>query len=669
MPPSNFFTSQKFRYISSFLFGVAWIFLIWIIGNAFFQFILGAKHKKEHSWTIAKDFFKFIFDPDKIVSTSHPFGVYVAEPIWISMLVVSFAGGIIMSLILKHGFVVFSGRIALLIICGMFIWALLSAINHLHLYSSPEKLKALGDGGVIEAIEHVLLGGMVVLILLPILFSRQVQNLFPRVSKVQLPGGVGVEIDKEQIDKQDQIMVSGTQWRRSIGNFEVLMKRLCKLIDETPPFETVIFLAYTPAIGFLARPESEWNELYTRLLRNPNIQFTCLKKDLLKKWHRLFIGEKTARAPDGISLNLADEASRVSQGILLDKDPVNVRVKPIEKEWNELPGLYLFSNKSRAIVVTPFVPQLGGEISEKKSKSDSEVPTAEMIGFETIDQMTVMIVRQLCERYRIRERPNLSLGARFVPTIFSDFVGHEDIRYKGKTLQDIVKEGELTSLLLWGPSGSGKSVLAKVIAAEAGAEFVSFKSDDEEDFNHIIMEAEKRKSITNQDTIVLIKNMQKPFKGKEDQRRIILNPVIKKGIILILAMDVDLQAPTPLSEFEQQIHEGLLKELKMVKVKRLDESLMKKLVYRALYDSDRGLGQFNISLSQKDRHELRKLISRCKGDARLVLDELEEAVKKSASTGKSLGVMLEVRNRHGTHKFGMVVKRVRTFVMENSKNN
>ena len=558
-------------------------------------------------------------------------------------LIVSFIWGVLVSRFAKHGVAVHIIPLTCLFCAGLLALALLFAINHLHTFDTTREIEYLKKAGIMDVFKYLIVGLILLGVIVPILFSRHIRRLFPSISKIQLPGGMTFGFDKQQIEKQDQIVISGTEWRRSIGNFKILMERLGSLIDETPPYETIKFLAYTPAIGFLARPKSEWNELYVRLLRNPNIQFTCLRSDLLKKWHRLFIGEKTAGAPDGITLSLADMASSVSEGLLGDRNHDNERVKPIEKEWNELPGLYLFSNKTRAIVVTPFVPQLGRENTQKKVKSEDEVPTAEMFGFETIDPMTVMIVRQLCERYRTQGRSNTPLAERFGPHGFSDFVGHESIRFKNSPIKKAVENRALTSCLFWGPSGGGKAVLAEIIGREMENTVFEVFTGEKQEFIHYVNRAKHLKATRNLKTIVFEREINR-F-NKAEQREIFYEPIKRKEIILIAAMDVTCKGQEAQEEIRKHLHSDLCDKFEWVEIKGLDYMMMKDLIYRALYDPDTGLGQYDISLEDHCREELTKLISRSKGNARVVLNELERVVREAARTGNKVGNILEGINR------------------------
>ena len=220
------------------------------------------------------------------------------------------------------------------------------------------------------------------------LFKDEIGKKLSEAKSVSLAGNTA-EFEKK-MEKGFQSLHDDL--KRTITTFSELIDRLCILIRETPPDQTIRFLAYTPALGYLARPESEWFKL-EQLLREKShkIQFTCLNKDQLEKWHDLFVGRNTRRGE--INSNMTQSASTCSEQILAE---MVSRCPPKRKRWESLPGYYLFSNEDRAIVVAPlFLPS----IVRPLKRFGSTVNSVEMLGFETADRRVNEMVNIVYDAY------------------------------------------------------------------------------------------------------------------------------------------------------------------------------------------------------------------------------------------------------------------------------
>jgi len=244
-----------------------------------------------------------------------------------------------------------------------------------------------------------------VIILLAFLFQNQFAAFLSRVRTAEA-GPVKLEADRI-----DEAQKSLNTWKRTVTTFGEMMGWVCDLLEQTPPDDVVRFLAYTPALGFLTRPEREWRRLYQLLIRRPNIQFICLEEKELAEWHARFKDKRTARPEGLISEEMTKRSTQLAKFILAGQrrssDPCNW---PVELKWPQMPGYYLFANRERALIATPlffpmnplgYVPRDNAASatfdSSKVDNSDQDVPV-QMVGFESSDNWTVWLANDVCRR-------------------------------------------------------------------------------------------------------------------------------------------------------------------------------------------------------------------------------------------------------------------------------
>jgi hypothetical protein len=251
----------------------------------------------------------------------------------------------------------------------------------------------------------VLLVAAVIFVLGP-----QIRPLLRRVQKAELPG-----LGKFELGEIDKVQQTVSPWRKTITRFDELVKLVVELIDETDNEDVVRFLAYTPALGFLTRPEKEWEPLHALLTKKRNIQITCLDQKDLSVWHHSFNGKPTQRPSGKINLELIAQANVVSQVILDSKrkqSRFDRRVRLVELKRESLPGYYLFANSKRAIISVPLFlpPKESGEATADPNPDSADFERREMpvtmLGFESTDNWTVWLVNKVCERYvKLAEKP------------------------------------------------------------------------------------------------------------------------------------------------------------------------------------------------------------------------------------------------------------------------
>lgn len=214
-----------------------------------------------------------------------------------------------------------------------------------------------------------------------------------------------------------------------------------------------------------------------------------------------------------------------------------------------------------------------------------------------------------------RENINKSpLADRMRPRDFSEFVGQEEIVGPGRILRKAIEKDEIPSILFWGPPGSGKTTLARIIAAKTNSHFVQFSAvaSGLKDLRRVVGEAVERKKALNKRTILFVDEIHRWNKAQQDG----FLPYVENGTITLIG------ATTENPSFE--IISPLLSRCRIFVLKQLGPEGLKVIINRALKDTARGLGQFKAKVTDKAE---KLLVSASNGDARIILNALEIAAK------------------------------------------
>ncbi len=208
------------------------------------------------------------------------------------------------------------------------------------------------------------------------------------------------------------------------------------------------------------------------------------------------------------------------------------------------------------------------------------------------------------------------LAERMRPRDFKDFLGQDEIIAPGRPLRRAIESDTLSSLLLWGPPGSGKTTLARIIARRTKAEFVFFSAvtSGVPELRRVIKAAEQRRALHRQRTILFVDEIHRFNKAQQDA----FLPHVERGTIILLG------ATTENPSFE--VIAPLLSRSMVVVLKPLSDEAMGRIIDRALTDAERGLGQFKAELSPDAR---RRLIGFGNSDARVALTALEFVVSQT----------------------------------------
>ncbi len=204
------------------------------------------------------------------------------------------------------------------------------------------------------------------------------------------------------------------------------------------------------------------------------------------------------------------------------------------------------------------------------------------------------------------------LAARMRPRSFGEFLGQEHIIGPGRVLRKSVEAGKLTSLILWGPPGSGKTTLARLLADVVGGRFVqvSAVAAGVADLRRIIEQAQDLRLQTGQRTILFIDEIHRFNKAQQD----VILPYVEDGTITLIG------ATTENPSFE--VNSALLSRSRVFTLRALSDEEIRTMLTEALNDSERGLGGQNVRL---DDAALIALVTLANGDARSALNALELA--------------------------------------------
>src|ERR1700704_5418427 len=211
------------------------------------------------------------------------------------------------------------------------------------------------------------------------------------------------------------------------------------------------------------------------------------------------------------------------------------------------------------------------------------------------------------------------------PRTLEEFVGQEHILAPGKLLRRAIEADRLPSVILSGPPGTGKTTLAQIIAAMTQAKFVRLSGVESNvaEMRRVVAAATNRRQNSGRKTIVFVDEIHHFNKTQQD----ILLPDVESGNLRLIG------ATTYNPYF--YVNSALVSRSLVFRLEPLTVEQLETLIDRALADSERGLGKYNVKMDTDARQHLAKLSD---GDARKCLNALEVGVLTTLPTGGTTSV-------------------------------
>jgi putative ATPase len=206
------------------------------------------------------------------------------------------------------------------------------------------------------------------------------------------------------------------------------------------------------------------------------------------------------------------------------------------------------------------------------------------------------------------------LAERMRPRTISEYLGQEHILGEGKLLRRLIETDRLSSLIFWGPPGSGKTTLARIIAGATKSHFIFFSAimSGIKEIREVVKEAEDTLKYRGLRTILFVDEIHRFNKSQQDA----FLPYVERGTFTMIG------ATTENPSFE--VIAPLLSRCKVLVLNPLSESEVASILEHALADRERGLGELELSASPEALHFMAEQAG---GDARVALNTLETAAR------------------------------------------